>query len=498
MTADFLTLDAADNVAIALRDLADGEILDGIKLLEAVPHGHKVARQDLAEGDPVLKFGQVIGAALAPIRRGAWVHSHNLRFVTGLARPAAMSAAASAPLPRRRTFMGYRRPKGRSGTRNYIGIIASVNCSTTVCRAIADAANRDLLPRFGNIDGFVPIVHGSGCGSSTGGEGQQLLQRTIAGYCRQPNFGGVLLVGLGCEVNQITLYTTGGATETRAAFDIQKAGGSRAAIAEALGILERIAGAANAQFREERPVSDLVLGLQCGGSDGFSGLTANPVLGRAVDLLVAAGGTAILSETPEIYGAEHLLTARASPDVAERLMQRIRWWEAYTSQHGASLDNNPSPGNKKGGLTTILEKSLGAVAKSGRSPLIECYGYAEQVRERGLVFMDTPGYDPVSATGQVAGGANLITFTTGRGSCFGCRPTPSLKVASTTQLFRQMPDDMDFDAGRLLADPSGSPDSLGAELYELLLDVASGQATASEMLGYGDNEFVPWAIGAVL
>lgn len=498
MSAAFLTLDPADSVAIALRDLPEGEGLDGLTLREPVPLGHKIARQDLAAGDPVLKFGQVIGAALAPIRRGDWVHSHNLGFVTGLARPASTSAPVALPVPERKTFLGYARPKGGAGTRNYIGIIASVNCSTTVCRAIADAANRRLLPRFQNIDGFVPIVHGSGCGSSTGGEGQQLLQRTIAGYCRQPNFGGVLLVGLGCEVNQITLYTTGGATETRAAFDIQKAGGSRAAVTQALEILERIATAANAQFRVECPVSDLMLGLQCGGSDGFSGLTANPVLGRAVDLLVAAGGTAILSETPEIYGAEHLLTARASAEVGERLMQRIRWWEEYTRLHGASLDNNPSPGNKKGGLTTILEKSLGAVAKSGRSPLMDCYGYAEPVRARGLVFMDTPGYDPVSATGQVAGGANLITFTTGRGSCFGCRPTPSVKVASTTQLFDQMQDDMDFDAGRLLADASGSPDRLGAALYDLLLDVASGQATASEMLGYGDNEFVPWAIGAVL
>lgn len=499
MTAASLTLDPVDSVAIALRDLAAGEAVDaGLTLLEPVSFGHKIAREDLAAGQPVLKFGQVIGTALTPIARGAWVHSHNLGFVSGLSRPAGASLAAPLTLPSRQSFLGYRRAQGGAGTRNYIGIIASVNCSTTVCRVIADAANRDLLPRFPNIDGFVPIIHGSGCGSSTKSEGQQLLQRTIAGYCRQPNFGGVLLVGLGCEVNQITLYTTGGATETRASFDIQKAGGSRAAVAEALILLERIATAANEQPRVECPVSDLVLGLQCGGSDGFSGLTANPVLGRAVDLLVAAGGTAILSETPEIYGAEHLLTARAKPEVAARLMERVRWWEDYTSKHGASLDNNPSPGNKKGGLTTILEKSLGAVAKSGRSDLIECYGYAEPIRTHGLVFMDTPGYDPVSATGQVAGGANLITFTTGRGSCFGCRPAPSIKVASTSHLFRQMPEDMDFDAGRLITDAAVSLDQMGAELYEMLLDVASGQATASELFGYGDNEFVPWTIGAVL
>lgn len=494
-----LVLDEHDNVAVAIRDIKEGETISSSMCTRApIPSGHKVAIVPVAKGAPVLKYGQVIGEALVDIEAGDWIHSHNLGFTAGLERQARRAESVVAQQPAvQRSFMGYRRADGRVGTRNYIGIIASVNCSSTVCRAIAQAANDALLPRFPGIDGFVPIVHGSGCGSSTKSEGQVLLKRTIDGYCRHPNFGGVLLVGLGCEVNQITLYSTGGPSETRASFDIQQAGGSRAAVAEALKVLEGIAAASSLAGREEMPISEIRVGLQCGGSDGFSGVTANPVLGRAMDRLVAAGGTAILSETPEIYGAEHLLTSRASPEVADDLMAHIRWWEEYTARNGASLDNNPSPGNKRGGLTTILEKSLGAVAKSGRSPLAACYGYSEPVRAHGLVFMDTPGYDPVSATGQVAGGANLIVFTTGRGSCFGSRPTPSIKVASNSALFAHMRDDMDFDAGRVISAGESLQD-LADELFEMIVEVASGRATASEEFGYGDNEFVPWTVGAVL
>lgn len=494
-----IRLDPEDNIAVAIRDIAAGDtIMDAITARADIPLGHKIALAAIAHGAPVMKFGQVIGEALSPIEIGDWVHAHNLGFAAGLTRirPGAASAAPHQ-LPSRTTFKGIRRATGKFATRNYIGVIASVNCSTTVCRAIAEEANKRLLARFPNIDGFVPIVHGSGCGASTNSEGQRLLQKTIAGYCRHPNFGGVLLVGLGCEVNQIALYATGGPTETRVSFDIQQVGGSRAALERAMVVLEAIARAADAVAREDAPVSELTIGLQCGGSDGFSGITANPALGIAMDLLVAAGGTAILSETPEIYGAEHLLTSRASPETSEKLMKRIAWWEEYVASHNASLDNNPSPGNKRGGLTTILEKSLGAVAKSGRSPLKDCYGYAETVTSKGLVFMDTPGYDPVSATGQVAGGANMIVFTTGRGSCFGCRPVPSIKVASNSTLYERMKDDMDFNAGRLL-NGDVQLHQLGQEIYDLMLDVASGEKTTSEVFGYGDSEFVPWTIGAVL
>ena len=367
-----------------------------------------------------------------------------------------------------------------------------------MCRRIAEEANQKLLPRFPGIDGFVPIVHGQGCGSSTAGEGPGILKRTLAGYLGHPNFAASLLIGLGCEVNQIVLYGKAGPGAAITAFNIQDVGGSRSAVAKALELLEPMAEAASRLVREEVPASALVVGLQCGGSDGFSGITANPALGSAMDRLVAAGGTAILSETPEIFGAEHLLTARAEPEVAAKLMARLDWWTGYAASTGASLDNNPSPGNKRGGLTTILEKSLGAVAKGGRSPLTDVVRYAEKVTAHGLVFMDTPGYDPVSATGQVAGGANLVVFTTGRGSCFGCRPAPSIKVASNSDLAPP------HARGHGTSTPGGSSPARrastrsGPRSSPRFWPVASGKKSRSEEFGYGDDEFVPWHIGAVL
>ena len=496
--ARVIRLDPADNVAVAATIVAAGErIADGVTATEEIGSGHKIALRAIAAGQPVLKFGQVIGEALIDIAPGTMVHTSNLGFKAGLARLSGDFNLASGPLPNRQTFMGFRRPSSKVGTRNYIGIIASVNCSATVCRAIAERAERELLPQFPNIDGFVPIVHGQGCGSSAGGEGLAILRRTLSGYARHPNFAAVLLIGLGCEVNQIALYGAAGNGAAIESFNIQDVGGTRAAIEMAIDRLKAIAARANESVREVTAVSELVVGLQCGGSDGFSGITANPALGVAMDMLVAAGGTAVLSETPEIYGAEHLLTSRAEPEVADKLMTRIRWWEAYTAANHASLDNNPSPGNKRGGLTTILEKSLGAVAKAGRSRLSDVVEYAVNIKSKGLIFMDTPGYDPVSATGQVAGGANVIVFTTGRGSCFGCRPSPSIKVASNPELFARMPEDMDINAGRIL-NGEATVEQVGSEIYERVLDVASGLKTASEMFGYGDNEFVPWTIGAVL
>ncbi|MDK9698505.1 MAG: UxaA family hydrolase, partial [Siculibacillus sp.] len=425
------------------------------------------------------------------------VHVDELGFAPGSERRVVARAARPMPPPGRATFLGYRRADGRVGTRNHIGVVASVNCSVTVVRRIAEEANRVLLPRYPGVDAFVPIVHGQGCGSSTAGDGPAILRRTLAGYLGHPNFTASLLVGLGCEVNQIVLYGKAGAGAEITAFNIQDVGGSRSAVLKALDLLEPMAAAASKCVREEVSASELVVGLQCGGSDGFSGITANPALGAAMDRLVAVGGTAILSETPEIYGAEHLLAARAEPEIAAKLMARLDWWRDYVGAAGASLDNNPSPGNKRGGLTTILEKSLGAVAKGGRSPLVDVVRYAEKVTARGLVFMDTPGYDPVSATGQVAGGANVVVFTTGRGSCFGCRPTPSIKVASNSDLARRMAEDIDLDAGRILTGGVGV-DDVGEEIFAEVLAVASGKRTKSEEFGYGDDEFVPWHIGAVL
>jgi altronate hydrolase len=398
--------------------------------------------------------------------------------------------------------MGYRRADGRTGVRNYLGVLTSVNCSATVARLIAEAAERSgLLDDFPNIDGVVPITHTSGCGMAGSGEGYDLLRRTLWGTAANPNFGGVLLVGLGCEVVQagrlVKDYGLGGRPDFDA-FTIQDVGGTRRAVEAGLERLKGLAEVANTAARSPTPAGELVLGLQCGGSDAWSGVTSNPALGDAADRLVALGATVILSETPEIYGAEHLLYARAESDeVSARLRARLDWWERYTAIHGAEMNNNPSPGNKAGGLTTILEKSLGAVAKSGASPLRDVIEYAEPLRTRGLVFMDSPGFDPCSATGQVASGATMIAFTTGRGSAFGCKPSPSIKLSSNTAIYQRMSEDIDVDCGPI-AEGHASVGELGEAILDRLLSVASGEPSKSEALGYGGAEFVPWQLGATM
>ena len=493
----FLHLNPADTVGVALRALSAGEAALGVTLTADIPLGHKFALTAMPAGAEVVKYGQVMAVATTDIAPGDHVHSQNAGMSDSHSDQSNQTGVIHAR-PARDTFQGYLRPDGRVGTRNFIGILASVNCSSTVCNAIADAANRTLLPRFPGIDGFAPIVHDQGCGMANAGEGFDALVRVLKGYRDHPNFGGVLIVGLGCEVNQLTLYQRTDWTRERfGVFNIQEVGGSASAVRRALELLEPICAAASADQRSEQPVSKLVLGMQCGGSDGFSGITANPALGVASDMLVAAGGTSILSETPEIYGAEHLLIARAAPETGAKIRAMIDWWRDYTDRNGASLDNNPSPGNKRGGLTTILEKSLGAVAKGGLSPLSGAFAYAEPIRIPGFVYMDSPGYDPVAATGQVASGANLIAFTTGRGSCFGAKPAPSIKLASNSTLYRSMPEDMDIDCG-VVVEEGLSLEEMGAQIYDLLLDTASGKKSKSEEFGYGDNEFVPWKIGAVL
>ncbi|TPJ24481.1 altronate dehydratase family protein [Mesorhizobium sp. B2-8-3] len=498
--ANTILLSPSDNVAVANGRIEIGTLLPGGAAATAVIEpGHKVAIKPIAAGEAVVKYAQAIGRATQAIAAGEHVHSHNLVFESGRLPVVPPSEAEHATeADRKRTFMGYRRADGRAGTRNFIGIIASVNCSSTVCHAIADEANRTLLPKYPGIDGFVPIVHGQGCGMSATGDGMMVLHRTLAGYARHPNFGGILMVGLGCEVNQLTLYGQKGVAAGKRHFNIQEAGGSRKSVERAMGVLAEIADEVGHLQREPIPVSEIVVGLQCGGSDGMSGITANPALGAAVDILAGCGGVGILSETTEIYGAEHLLAYRAaSPEIAAKLDGYVKWWEDHTAKHGASIDNNPSPGNKRGGLTTILEKSLGAVAKGGQTPLNGVFGYAEKVSGSGLVFMDTPGYDPVSATGQVAGGANVIVFTTGRGSCFGCRPTPSIKVATNSTMYHQMEEDMDVNCG-VIASGEKTIAGMGREIFELIIETASGRKTKSEAFGYGDNEFVPWHLGATL
>jgi altronate hydrolase len=509
---DVVKLDATDPVGLARADLDPGLSLeiDGVRLTvrDAVPRGHKLAVVDLPAGTEVRKYGQPIGLALRDIAAGEHVHEHNLRSLSR-AGAALVIDEASAPValaaPRvagdlaaARTFDGIVRADGRVGTRNYVGILSSVNCSATVVKRIAAAFSAPgALDDHPGVDGVIAITHGSGCGMAADGEGLALLRRTLSGYARHPNVGAVVLVGLGCEVNQIAALTEDlGLIEP---LVIQDLGGSmatvRAGVDQIRALLPDVAASGR---RVPVPVSKLTLGLNCGGSDAWSGVSANPVLGVAVDRLVAAGGTAVLAETPEIQGAAHLLTRRAaSPEISGALLERVAWWERYAAAEGGSLDNNPSPGNRAGGITTIEEKALGAVAKGGSTALRAVYRYAEPISEHGLVFMDTPGYDPVSVTGIVAGGANIVCFTTGRGSVFGCRPAPSLKLASTTALYERMAEDMDFDCGAVI-DGEASVTELGEALFEEILAVAAGRRTKSEEFGFGDEEFVPWQLGAVL
>lgn len=500
-----IRLHATDNVIIALEDLPAGSALPGlpVALVQAVPRGHKIATEAIAKGANVLRYGQIIGAATQAIAAGEHVHVHNLGMGAYSHDYAFASDVHAVPAPTEaRHFMGYHRADGKVGTRNYLGVLTSVNCSGSVARFIAEAASRPgWLDAYPNIDGVVPIVHGTGCGMSGKDEGYDTLYRTIKGYARNPNFAGILLVGLGCEVMQIPDLIGTGRMRADGNFrymTIQQTGGTRKTIARGLAVLAEMAAVANQTTRAPAGLEHLMVGLQCGGSDGYSGITANPALGAASDLLVAHGGTTILSETSEIYGAEHLLTRRAvTPEVGAKIVERIRWWEAYTARNGGEMDNNPSPGNKRGGLTTILEKSLGAVAKGGTAPLTQVYKFAEPVTERGFVFMDSPGYDPCSVTGQIASGANLIAFTTGRGSVSGYQPTPCLKLATNTEMYDHMSEDMDINCGDIIT--AGVPlAQKGREIFEMLLRVASGEQTKSEELGFGGAEFVPWQMGAVM
>ena len=502
---DAIRLNPADNIVIALRDLGSGSTVPdvAVPLAGPVSRGHKIAARAVAQGENVIRYGQIIGVATRPIAAGEHIHTHNLGM--GAHEQDYAHATEVRPLPapaEPRTFLGYHRADGGVGTRNYLGILTSVNCSGSVARFIAEGIEKaGWLDDFPNVDGVVPIVHGTGCGMSGKDEGYDTLFRTLAGYARNPNFAGILLVGLGCEVMQVPDLI--GKARMRADgnfryMTIQQTGGTRKTIQRGMEVLREMAEVANQARRQPAGLEHLMVGLQCGGSDGYSGITANPALGHASDLLVAHGGTTILSETSEIYGAEHLLTRRAvTPEVGAKIVERIHWWEEYTARNGGEMDNNPSPGNKKGGLTTILEKSLGAVAKGGTAPLTQVYKFAEPITERGFVFMDSPGYDPTSVTGQIASGANLIAFTTGRGSVSGYKPTPCIKLATNTEMYDRMSEDMDINCGDIITE-GVTLEQKGREIFELFLRVASGEETKSEELGFGGAEFVPWAMGAVM
>jgi len=498
-----IRLHAEDDVVIARHEIPTGTLLtkENVRALVTIPAGHKIAVRRVAKGKPVHRYNQIIGFATRDIDSGDHVHVHNLAM-GDFQRDYAFASLKTETrfFPERATFQGIVRADGRVATRNYIGILTSVNCSATVARMIArHFENR--LDDFPNVDGVVALTHKTGCGMASEGEATDLLRRTIAGYARHPNFFSSQLVGLGCEANQINFLLSAEKLkrgERLDAFTIQEKGGTKKAVENGIARVKEMLPEANKVKRETVPASHLVLGLQCGGSDGYSGISANPALGAAVDLLVRHGGTAILSETPEIYGAEHLLTRRAvSRQVGEKLVARIRWWEDYTARNGNEMNNNPSPGNKAGGLTTILEKSLGAVAKGGTTNLVEVYEYAQAVTAKGFVYMDTPGYDPVSATGQVAGGANMICFTTGRGSAYGCKPSPSLKLATNTPLFVHQEDDMDFNCGTII-DGTETIAQAGERFFKLILETASGKKSKSEEFGYGEDEFAPWTLGATM
>ena len=499
---DYIQLDKDDNVVTATRALDVGiEVANNKRTTQLIPSGHKVAIKAIPKGDQIRKYAQMIGVASDHIAPGEHVHTHNCDFVPTDQDYEFGTDMRDVTPATGDTFLGFRRENGSVGTRNYIAIVTSVNCSATAARRIADAFGPDELAQFPNVDGVVAFVHGTGCGMAGDGDGFEALQRVMWGYAKHPNHAGVLMVGLGCEMNQIDwLLEAYGlkATETFQVMNIQNVAGLQKTIDMGIAKVRAMLPIANAATREPCPASELKVALQCGGSDAWSGMTANPALGYACDLLAAQGGTGVLAETPEIYGAEHLLTRRAvDPKIGEKLIGLIEWWKDYTARNKGSMDNNPSPGNKKGGLTTILEKSLGAAAKGGTSPLTGVYKYAETVTAKGFTFMDSPGYDPASVTGQIAGGCQIVVFTTGRGSAFGSKPSPTIKVATNSTMYERMTDDMDVNAGDMLS-RGVSLEKKGREIYDLILAVASGEASKFEAQGLGDYEFVPWQIGAVM
>ncbi|MDR6538679.1 altronate dehydratase family protein [Variovorax soli] len=494
-----------DNVLIARAPLALGQAVPelGLRMRAQVPAGHKIAAGRIAAGEKIRKYDTVIGAAMRDIEPGEHVHTHNLELVDFDRDPGFCEDVRPVdyvPEAERATFMGIVRPDGSVATRNFIGLISSVNCSATVIKQIAAHFTPERLAPYPNVDGVVAFAQTSGCGMSSPSEHFDVLRRTLAGYARHPNLAGVLIVGLGCERNQVAdLVASQGLVPGPhvRTFVMQDTGGTRATIAEGIAAVASMLPAANDVRRQPVSAAHLKIGLECGGSDGFSGITANPALGAAMDILVRHGGTAILSETPEIHGVEFMLTRRAvSPAVGQKLLDRLAWWEAYTRGHNGQFNGVVGPGNQAGGLANIFEKSLGSAMKGGTTPLQAVYEYAETIDKAGFVFMDSPGYDPVASTGQIASGANLICFTTGRGSMFGSKPSPTLKLASNTAMFTRLEDDMDINCG-LILDGALDVQQMGERIFQHILRAASGEPTKSELLGLGDHEFVPWHMGIV-
>ena len=497
---NIIKLNNKDNVGIAPMPIPkDAKIEESLIAKQDIPYGHKISLKKIVQNDFILRYGQIIGKATKDIFPGEHVHSHNLEFIEFERKYKIGNQTAKVSNEKNLFFQGYKRKNGKAGTRNYIGLISTVNCSATVVKKIADQINEsDVIKKNKNIDGVVCLKHSSGCGMNTDGYGMQVFNHTIEGFKTHPNFSRVFVIGLGCECAQISLYKNKDQDNSIVYLNIQDEGGTKKIINKVCSLIYEQLPDLNNVKREPIPISELVVALQCGGSDSYSGITANPALGYASDLIINNGGSTILAETPEIYGAEHLLIERAVDNqIVDKLLKQIAWWKNYTSINNGSLDNNPSPGNKKGGLTTILEKSLGAVAKSGTREMQDVLNYAEPIKKRGFNYMDSPGYDPVSVTGQVASGSNIICFTTGRGSCFGFKPTPSIKIATNTNMFNRLEEDMDINAGTIM-DGEDSIEKIGKQIFDYIIATASGSYSKSEINGYGDDEFNPWVIGATM
>ncbi|MDF0601971.1 altronate dehydratase family protein [Psychromarinibacter sp. C21-152] len=500
-----IRLDPADNVVVAREDIAAGVSIpsEGVTTNHDVPVGHKLATRPIAKGDPVLKYNTTIGFAGEDIAPGDWLHAHNVLMdeVQKDYRHAQDYVAVELlPENERATFLGYPRADGRYGTRNMIGIFITVNCAATVARMISRYFDEERLADYPNVDGVVAFIHEQGCGMEQTGEPLDLLRRTLAGYIRHPNTAGALVCSLGCERNNLQRFMEAESLDTGKMLrtvTMQQIGGTKAAIEEGKAVIREMLEEANRIEREPASAEHITIGLQCGGSDGFSGLSANPALGKAVDILVRHGGTAILSETSELYGVEHTLTARAkSEEIGRKFIERIDWWLDYNAGRDTQINGRVSPGNQEGGLANVIEKSLGGAKKGGSTGINAVYEYAYPVTEKGLVLMDTPGFDPVSATGQIAGGANLICFTTGRGSCFGSYPAPTIKLASNTPMYTRMQGDMDLNCGQVI-DGTKTLDEMGEEIFAKILATASGAPSKSELLGVGEEEFAPWQIGVL-
>ncbi|MBI4551638.1 MAG: altronate dehydratase [Candidatus Latescibacteria bacterium] len=508
LTEKAIILRHGDDVAVLKEGLAEGTELQfngkTIRLLQDIPQGHKVALNPVAHDHPIRKYGQVFGFASENIPAGAHVHTHNVAirdFDRDYAYATEVKPVETYPSEQMRDFMGYKRLDGRVGTRNYVLVVSTVNCSAGVSNYVAERFKNGGLRDYPNVDGVVAITHKGGCGTKWEGADFHILQRTLAGFAQHPNVAAYVVIGLGCEVNQavslvenyqmIELYDP---KQRPPVLHIQESGGITKTVEAGVNAVASLLSRANDVRRTKQPISEILLGAKCGGSDGNSGITANPALGVAADELVRYGGTVVIGETTEMYGAEHLLTRRARNEaVGKKLVERIRWWEWYTKTLGAEINANPAPGNIAGGLTNIYEKSLGAIAKGGTTPLNAVYQYAERMTEHGFVIMDTPGFDPVTITGMVAGGANVVVFTTGRGSVFGCKPTPSIKVTTNSRIYHHMIEDMDFNAGTILEGESVR--DVGLRLLDEIIEVASGKKTKSELHGMGDEEFCPWPVG---